>query len=195
MKKKELITNILDYLDTNLYTKISINQISKIFFFNKDYIMRVFKNEVNITIFEYINYKKVYMSLDDLIYTNDSILSIALRSGFSSQEYFSEIFKKIIGINPSTYRKFYKYRNILDINLANRINENVIKLDNTMNYIDNYRKTVKRKDVLVLSMLLILRRSKVILFLMIFLLYMVFLYVSYRYLNILYILQMMLIKE
>ena len=151
MKKKELITNILDYLDTNLYTKISINQISKIFFFNKDYIMRVFKNELNITIFEYINYKKVYMSLDDLIYTNDSILSIALRSGFSSQEYFSEIFKKIIGINPSTYRKFYKYRNILDINLANRINENVIKLDNIMNYIDNYRKTVKRKDVLVLS--------------------------------------------
>ena len=151
MKKKELITNILDYLDTNLYTKISINQISKIFFFNKDYIMRVFKNEVNITIFEYINYKKVYMSLDDLIYTNDSILSIALRSGFSSQEYFSEIFKKIIGINPSTYRKFYKYRNILDINLANRINENVIKLDNIMNYIDNYRKTVKRKEVLVLS--------------------------------------------
>ena len=151
MKKKELITNILDYLDTNLYTKISINQISKIFFFNKDYIMRVFKNELNITIFEYINYKKVYMSLDDLIYTNDSILSIALRSGFSTQEYFSEIFKKIIGINPSTYRKFYKYRNILDIDLANRINENVIKLDNIMNYIDNYRKTVKRKDVLVLS--------------------------------------------
>ena len=151
MKKKELITNILDYLDTNLYTKISINQISKIFFFNKDYIMRVFKNELNITIFEYINYKKVYMSLDDLIYTNDSILSIALRSGFSSQEYFSEIFKKIIGINPSTYRKFYKYRNILDIDLANRINENVIKLDNIMNYIDNYRKTVKRKEVLVLS--------------------------------------------
>ena len=151
MKKKELITNILDYLDTNLYTKISINQISKIFFFNKDYIMRVFKNELNITIFEYINYKKVYMSLDDLIYTNDSILSIALRSGFSSQEYFSEIFKKIIGINPSTYRKFYKYRNILDIDLANRINENVIKLDNIMNYIDDYRKTVKRKDVLVLS--------------------------------------------
>ena len=151
MKKKELITNILDYLDTNLYTKISINQISKIFFFNKDYIMRVFKNELNITIFEYINYKKVYMSLDDLIYTNDSILSIALRSGFSSQEYFSEIFKKPIGINPSTYRKYYKYINILDIDLANRINENVIKLDNIMNYIDDYRKTVKRKDVLVLS--------------------------------------------
>ena len=148
---KNLIISILEYIDNNLYIKISIDELSKRFFYNKDYIMRVFKNELNITIFEYINYKKVYMSLDDLIYTNDSILSIALRCGFSSQEYYSEIFKKIIGINPSTYRKFYKYRNILDINLANRINENVIKLDNTMNYIDNYRKTVKRKDVLVLS--------------------------------------------
>ena len=148
---KNLIISILEYIDNNLYIKISVDELSKRFFYNKDYIMRVFKNEVNITIFEYINYKKVYMSLDDLIYTNDSILSIALRSGFSSQEYFSEIFKKIIGINPSTYRKFYKYRNILDINLANRINENVIKLDNIMNYIDNYRKTVKRKEVLVLS--------------------------------------------
>lgn len=151
MKKKDLITNILDYLDTNLYTKISINQISKIFFFNKDYIMRVFKNELSITIFEYINYKKIYMSMNDLVFTTDSILSIALRCGFSSQEYFSEMFKKVIGINPYTYRKFYKYRNILDIDLSNKVNENVIELENIMNYIDNYRKTVKKKDVLVLS--------------------------------------------
>ena len=76
MKQKQLIIDIINYIDTNIYTKISIDGISNEFFFNKDYIMRLFKKELDITINQYINYKKVYLSLNALENTNDSILNI-----------------------------------------------------------------------------------------------------------------------
>ena len=46
----ELIIKILNYIDECLYTKISIDELSSIYYFNKDYIMRLFKKELGITI-------------------------------------------------------------------------------------------------------------------------------------------------
>ena len=47
MFSNDLVINILNYLDNNLYTQISINEISNFFKYNKDYIMRLFKKEIN----------------------------------------------------------------------------------------------------------------------------------------------------
>ena len=151
MKQKKLIIDIINYIDTNIYTKINIDIISNEFFFNKDYIMRLFKKELNITINQYINYKRIYLSLPYLENTNNSILYIALNNGFYSLEYYSEIFKKIIGISPLNYRNYYKYRNNIDINSFYNINNNIINLYKKIEFINNYKKTIIKKDVLKLS--------------------------------------------
>lgn len=151
MKQKKLIIDIINYIDTNIYTKICIDSISNEFFFNKDYIMRLFKKELGITINQYINYKKVYLSLPYLENSNDSILYIALNNGFYSLEYYSEMFKNIMGISPSKYRDYYKYRNNIDLDTFYKINNNKINLDNKMKFIDNYKRIIVKKDVLILS--------------------------------------------
>ena len=151
MKQKKLIIDIINYIDSNIYTKISIDNISNEFFFNKDYIMRLFKRELGITINQYINYKRIYLSLNSIENSNDSILYIALKYGFYSLEYYSEMFKKIIGISPSKYRDYYKYRNNVDLDTFYKINNNIIKLDNKIKYINNYKSIIVRKDVLKLS--------------------------------------------
>ena len=58
MNQRKLIIEILDYIDSNIYKKITIEELSRIFFYNKDYLMRLFKREIGLTIFEYINSKK-----------------------------------------------------------------------------------------------------------------------------------------
>ena len=63
MNQRKLIIEILNYIDNNIYKKITISEISRIFYFNKDYIMRLFKREIGLTIFEYINSRKIYLSL------------------------------------------------------------------------------------------------------------------------------------
>ncbi len=84
LKQKKLIIDIINYIDSNIYTKISIDNISNEFFFNKDYIMRLFKRELGITINQYINYKRIYLSLNSIENSNDSILYIALNYVFYS---------------------------------------------------------------------------------------------------------------
>ena len=102
----DLIRRILQYIDDNIYSKISLEDLSHIFYFNKDYIMRLFKKEIGLTIVDYISRRRIYSSLEELHNTDDLILKVALKHGFTSQEYYTEIFTKVIGVNPNTYRKF-----------------------------------------------------------------------------------------
>ena len=151
MKQKKLIIDIINYIDSNIYTKISIDTLSSVFFFNKDYIMRLFKRELGITINQYINYKRVFLSLPYLENSNDSMLYIALNNGFYSLEYYSEMFKNIIGISPSKYRDYYKFRKNVDLDTFYKINNNKINLTNIIKNIDNYKRIIVKKDVLKLS--------------------------------------------
>ena len=151
MKNKKLIVDIINYIDINIYTKLKIDNISNEFFFNKDYIMRLFKKELGITINQYINFKRIYLSLPLLEKSNQSILFIALNNGFYSLEYYSEVFKNVIGVSPSKYRNYYKYRNNVNLDTFYKINSNIIKLDNIIKFIDNYKRIIRNKDVLKLS--------------------------------------------
>ena len=64
MFSNPLVLNILDYLDLNLFRKVTINELSNTFHFNKDYLMRLFKKEIGTTIIDYMNYKRIFSSLD-----------------------------------------------------------------------------------------------------------------------------------
>ncbi len=106
MFSNDLICDILDFIDENINRKITMDELSEHFYFNKDYIMRLFKKEIHSTILEYINKLRVFQSLQDLQFGNKSILNIGMNHGFSSLEYFSEMFHKVMGVSPSIYRDF-----------------------------------------------------------------------------------------
>jgi AraC-like DNA-binding protein len=148
MYSNELVCNILDYLDKNINTDLSIDLISSIFCYDKFYIMKRFKKEIGTSIFNYINAIKVYNSLK-FFKNDDSILKIALESGFNSLEYFSEIFKKVMGVNPSAYRYFVKYDIRVKDNEVTTIINSLVKLDELKSFITFYRRRVKPSSALV----------------------------------------------
>ena len=148
MYSNELICNILDYLDKNINTDLSIDLISSIFCYDKFYIMKRFKKEIGTSIFNYINSIKVYNSLK-FFKNDDSILKIALESGFNSLEFFSEIFKKVMGVNPTAYRYFVKYDIRVKDNEVTTIINSLVKLDELKSFITFYRRRVKPSSALV----------------------------------------------
>ena len=75
MYSNELVVKILNYIDDNLYKRITMDEISSIFYFNKDYLMRIFKKELDITIMDYINKRRIYNSLELLKNTDVFILN------------------------------------------------------------------------------------------------------------------------
>jgi len=152
MYSNDLILEILKYIDNNINKKISINELSNKFNFNKDYIMRLFKKETKITITDYINKKRIYNSLKNLRTTNDSILKISLNHGFQSQEYYSEIFTKIIGVSPIIYRKSIKINTEISEEELNTIRINLINLIKTIKDIDTYKNNIKTTEIKKLSL-------------------------------------------
>lgn len=143
MFSNELVVEILNYLDSNLYTKISILELSKHFNYNKDYIMRLFKRELNITIFDYLNQRRILNSLQDYKYNYSSILNIALNYGFYSQEYYSEMFHKTIGVAPRTYLKFINHNININNDEINTIINSISSLEYKFRTIDNYKLNTK----------------------------------------------------
>lgn len=101
------ISEICKYIVDNINCDINVKQISDIFHYNKSYLMRKFKENTGFTINEFLNECRVYNSTDPLIYTNNSILKIALTNGYNSLEYYSEKFKDIIGTSPLKFRQIY----------------------------------------------------------------------------------------
>ena len=51
MFSNDLVCDILEYIDNNLYCEISIDLLSSIFCYDKYYIMKLFKRETGISIF------------------------------------------------------------------------------------------------------------------------------------------------
>ena len=148
MYSNELVCNILDYLDENINTIISIDMISSIFCYDKTYVMKRFKKELGISIINYMNAIKVFNSLKYFRY-DDSILKISMESGFNSLEYFSEIFKKIIGVSPNTYKQFIRHDIRVEANEISTIINSLVKLDELRNKVMFYRRRVKPSSVMV----------------------------------------------
>ena len=139
MFSNELIVKILIYLNDNLNQKIKIKDLEKKFNYNGFYIMRLFKREIGISIIDYINCLKIYKSINMLINTDSSILKVALYNGFSSLEYYSEMFKKITGFNPQKFKIAIKSGNLEKRKAIKKILE-LKQLEDKSNY---YIKNIK----------------------------------------------------
>lgn len=152
MFSNDLICNILDYIDKNIDIEIKIDTLANIFYFNRTYIMKKFKKELGISIINYVNIKKIYNSLK-YFKDNKSILEIALRSGFNSQEYYTETFKNILGVSPLSYKKYINYIINLENSKIEIIQKRLIEIELLINYITKYQNNRKPKTtVKVLSL-------------------------------------------
>lgn len=147
MYSNELVVKMLNYIDDNLYKRIAMDEISSIFYFNKDYLMRIFKKELDITIMDYINKRRIYNSLDLLKNTDDLVIKIALNSGYSSLEYYSETFTKILGVSPLTYRKFTKVNSQISDEELDIIRTRLPDISSLLKRIDIYKNNIKRSEV------------------------------------------------
>ena len=150
MFSNSLVCDLLEYINKNINDEITIEELSNRFYFDKTYIMKRFKKEIGYTIHDYINMMRVLNSIDLYKYDN-YILSIALKNGFNSIEYYSEMFKKIIGVNPLKYKKFINRSfditdNEIDL-IIRRINDCNNLKDFITNYLSRRKPTTKMEKV------------------------------------------------
>ena len=136
MYSNNLICDILIYIDNNISNKITIEDLENKFFYNRYYIMKLFKKEMGITLINYINSIRIYNSITLIKESNNSLLNIAFKCGFYSIEYFSETFKKIIGVNPEIVKQYLRKKMV--VKKMDIINNSILNLYNLKKFKERY---------------------------------------------------------
>jgi DNA-binding LacI/PurR family transcriptional regulator/AraC-like DNA-binding protein/signal transduction histidine kinase len=71
---------------------------------SEDYLTRIFKRELGMSPWEYLNRFRIEQSVCLLKETQLPLSEIAIRCGFQDQAYFCRVFKKLKGTTPTTVR-------------------------------------------------------------------------------------------
>lgn len=97
-----------DYIKNHYKEKIRMEVIADALGISRTYLSRIFKKETGISWQEYVIRFRVERAANMLRYSNESIAYISDYTGFPTQSYFGEKFKKYMGMTPFEYRKKYK---------------------------------------------------------------------------------------
>lgn len=99
----------VNFIFENLHRKITVSELAKYTGLNPNYLSRLFKKETGSTITDYIISKKISTAKNMLKYTDHAVSRIAETLAFSSQSYFTKIFRSIEGMTPKKYRDLYSF--------------------------------------------------------------------------------------
>lgn len=95
---------IVKYMEQHYSENLSIQTMAEACGFSQSHFMKFFKNTFGTTFTSYLNDYRLTMASRLLVSSEDSILTVAMESGFNNLSYFNRIFKKKFGKTPREFR-------------------------------------------------------------------------------------------
>ena len=102
-KNKSRIGFAVDYIRKNLHQKLSIENIAKLAYLSKSNFFRMFKDELGTSPNEFILQERISRA-KELLKSKNSIKETAYQTGFSDTNYFTRVFKQLVGVTPKNYQ-------------------------------------------------------------------------------------------
>ena len=103
------VVQCVDYIYSHIKERITVAVLAEYTGLSESYLSRVFKQNLGISISDYIREKKIEKATHLLRYSDKSIIDIANYLSFSSQSHFIQTFENFTGMTPKKYRnKYYK---------------------------------------------------------------------------------------
>ena len=99
------IKKSLNYINQHLTENLSLEKVAKEMSFSPIHFHNTFKETMGQTLRDYIEEQRIKKATDLLLTTNNSLTQIAYECGFSSQSYFSFVFKRRMKKTPRQYAK------------------------------------------------------------------------------------------
>ncbi len=111
-EQKETLNNYAskatDYIARNYAYDISVDDIAHFVNISRSHLFRIFKEQLGVSIQQYLMNIRISTAADMLSTTDYSIQEICFSSGFKDCNYFSKVFMKQKGLSPTQYRNQYK---------------------------------------------------------------------------------------
>ncbi|MEG0792585.1 MAG: AraC family transcriptional regulator [Lachnospiraceae bacterium] len=95
------ITEIMNYINVNLTSDLSIEHLSKIFYISRHYMMRLFKSETGYTIGKYITHKRLTLA-NQMMQKDIPMTQICFDCGFKDYSTFYRAYKNLYHKSPQS---------------------------------------------------------------------------------------------
>ena len=103
-KNIQKIKEVLDYIANNYREQLKQEDLAKYFYFSREYFSRFFKKYTGTTFREYITIYRLQKAIQRMMECDDSMVNIALDTGFSDTRQFIKHFKKYYKVTPYQYK-------------------------------------------------------------------------------------------
>lgn len=99
-----LINKVIDYIHDHYQEDLSLKDVADYVNLNPSYLSRLFKSQVGVSFVDYVKNIKISYAKRMLRDSNDKIYVICNKVGYSSVQYFTNLFKSKVGVTPKQYR-------------------------------------------------------------------------------------------
>ncbi|MHC4573119.1 MAG: helix-turn-helix domain-containing protein [Planctomycetota bacterium] len=109
-KKVTQITPVINYIDANYNKPIKLDEVAKVSHLSTSRLAHIFKEQMGITIIDYLTSVRIERAKQLLLATNQSCTEICFQIGYNNQSYFTRTFKDLVGMPPRRFRARNKRR-------------------------------------------------------------------------------------
>lgn len=101
----EPVAPAVRHIEERLAERITVAELAARCCLSEDHFARKFKECVGSTPLSYITERRVTLAAQRLVFTEDSLDSIAAACGFGTREYLTRVFTRATNLPPAAYRK------------------------------------------------------------------------------------------
>ena len=103
-KKMTQIKPAIHYIDANFDKQITLAEIAKMSFLSISRLAHIFKEQMGITIIDYLTHVRIERAKQLLLATDQNCTEICFQVGYNNQSYFTRTFKDLVGMTPRQFR-------------------------------------------------------------------------------------------
>ncbi len=99
------VNTAVRFIEENYNQDIDVNDVAESAFLSYSHLSRIFKTITGESVNGYINKTRILKAQYLLKCTDMAVAAVAAETGFKSENYFCDSFKKAVGISPLAYKK------------------------------------------------------------------------------------------
>lgn len=102
-KKFEALKKMLSYIEEHYQERLDLDTLASCANLNPSYFCRYFKELTHRTPIDYLNFYRIEVACEQMVYSNRPLTEIAYDCGFTDSSYFIKVFRHYKHMSPTQY--------------------------------------------------------------------------------------------